>query len=176
MRLAPTTLSSFRLRTLVRRPLAGAHGSAPPAGVHERESAENDAYETLYGLGWARTCRSRGSSSATAGGRGPQSRVACARQGLQGSVADRAGRRGSARPETGANVALGMGRRGQDRDASTAGAVRLAEFVYDSTSYDLAPRRLAVSYPGVTVALPPDDGAPVITPTPGGHWKSQFGS
>jgi len=33
-----------------------------------------------------------------------------------------------------------------------------AEFVYDSTSYDLQPARLAVSFPDVTTVIPPDDG------------------
>jgi hypothetical protein len=64
----------------------------------------------------------------------------------------------------------------QDRDARLAGdPCVLAEFVYDSTSYEQpSPNRLSVSYPGMTVVIPPDKGTPVAAGGTFANWRSQL--
>ena len=63
-----------------------------------------------------------------------------------------------------------------DRSAREAGkACAVAEFVYDSTSFEYPePRRLAVSYPGITVTIPPDKGVEQIAAGTFKPWNSQF--
>jgi hypothetical protein len=63
-----------------------------------------------------------------------------------------------------------------DRSARETGKpCAVAEFVYDSTSFEYPePRRLAVSYPGITVTLPPDKGKERVAAGAFDAWKSQF--
>lgn len=63
-----------------------------------------------------------------------------------------------------------------DRAARAAGKpCAVAEFVYDSTSFEYPePRRLAVSYPGLTVTIPPDKGTERVAASTFKPWKSQF--
>jgi hypothetical protein len=63
-----------------------------------------------------------------------------------------------------------------DRAARDAGEpCAVAEFVYDSTSFEYPePRRLAVSYPGITVTIPPDKGKEQIAAGTFTAWTAQF--
>jgi len=63
-----------------------------------------------------------------------------------------------------------------DRAARTAGnPCVLAEFVYDSTSFEVPkPNRLAVSYPGLTVVIPPDKGKSTTALGTFSNWRSQL--
>jgi hypothetical protein len=142
------------------------------------ESAENDAYETLYGLQFAtaapQTWIDLGKSVATGNislrtmlVRGTDFKREVA---SQGRAADVVRELRLARLSNWVWIV-----EAHDRAARSKGdPCVLAEFVYDSTSFDLSPTRLAVSYPDVTVTIPPDKGTPsAIAGTPGA-WKSQF--
>jgi hypothetical protein len=67
-----------------------------------------------------------------------------------------------------------------DRQARAAGKpCVIAEAVFDPNSSDhvhRAPRRDAISMPGLTVVTPPDDGRPVPVRYPERPWRSQLGS
>jgi hypothetical protein len=150
----------------------------PPRVFMTAESAENDAYETVYGVGLAEDVPESWralSERMAAGDLSRRVRLVRGRD-YKARLADQGRDNESMR-------ALRLARLShwvwvvevQDRDARTKGRpCVLAELVYDSTSYDRAPRRLAVSYPGVTLALPPDDGKPVMVICAEDPWKSQL--
>jgi hypothetical protein len=151
----------------------------PPRVFMTGESAENDAYETLYGLGLAEDA--------------PEAWVDLGRRVAEDAVSRRVmlvrGRdykrrlRDQGRHDD-AVRALSLARmshwvwvvEAHDRASRRAGEPCVeAEFVYDSTSYDRAPRRLAVSYPGLTITVPPDHGQATVVEGTVGGWQSQLG-
>jgi hypothetical protein len=153
----------------------------PPRAWLAGEAAENDAYETLFGLQFA-------SSSVT-----PAEWIELGQRVAAGDVSLRTmlirGRdfkerlMAQARPD---DVVCGLRLarlshwvwvvEAHDRDARRKGdPCVLAEFVYDSTSYEQpSPNRLAVSYPGMTVVVPPDKGSSSAVIGTFANWRSQL--
>jgi hypothetical protein len=153
----------------------------PPRAWLPGEAAENDAYETLFGLQF-------GDSNVV-----PEAWIDLGRRVASNDVSLRTmlipGREykqkllAQNRP---ADVVreLRLARlsnwvwvvEAHDRDARTAGnPCVLADFVYDSTSFELpTPNRLAVSYPGLTVVVPPDKGKSTTALGSFSNWRSQL--
>lgn len=150
----------------------------PPRVFLTAESAESDAFETLYGLGLADDLPQPWTELGKRVAANEISRRVMLVRGrdYKAKLIDQA--RGDAVVR-----ALRLARmshwvwvvEAQDRAAREAGDPCVqAEFVYDSTSYDRAPKRLAVSYPGMTVTVPPEDGKSAIVEGAPNPWHSQF--
>jgi hypothetical protein len=137
----------------------------PPRAWLAGEAAENDAYETLFGLQFAPASLAP-KEWIELGGRVAANDASLRTMLVRGS--DYKQRlMAQSRPDDVVRE-LRLARlsnwvwivEAHDRDARLAGdPCVLAEFVYDSTSYEQpSPNRLAVSYPGMTVVIPPDKG------------------
>lgn len=150
----------------------------PPRVFMTAESAENNAYETLEGLAYAgmspRPWQHLGER--VIAGEVSRRTVLLRGRDYKAKLADQERNDESVR-------ALRLARlshwvwivEAHDRTARDAGKpCVLAEFVYDTTSYDRAPRRLAVSYPGITVVVPPSPGTPLAVRGTSVAWRSQL--
>lgn len=153
----------------------------PPRAWLAGEAAENDAYETLYGLLYAPAASSPAEwidlgTRVAAGDVSLRTMLVRGRDFKRSLITQ-------GRPEDVVRE-LRLARlsnwvwvvEAQDRSARLAGLpCVLAEFVYDSTSYEQpSPNRLAVSYPGMTVVIPPDKGAPSAVNGTFANWRSQL--
>jgi hypothetical protein len=172
--IGPYDVIELPLEDPIRGPWEGLMVPLPPRVFLTGESAENDAYETLYSLGlgdeapaaWRELGQRVAAGEISRRTRLIRGRDYKARLAHQGR--DEAFVRELRLARLSHWVWLVEAHDRQARDA--AQPCVLAEFVYDSTSYDREPRRLAVSYPGLTVTIPPDHGEPVVVTGADGPW------
>jgi hypothetical protein len=164
----------------IRGPWEGMMVPLPPRVLMTGEAAENDAYETLYSLGFSTTVPSQWIDLGKRLIAGEISRRTTLVRGRDWKA--HLAEQGRSDPSV---EALRLARashwvwvvEAHDRAARDAGdPCVLAEFVYDATSYDKRPTRLAVSYPGATVVVPPAQGARVAVAGTRGSRRFPSGS